>query len=282
MTPDGSLVALLLTAAVMHAAWNAVVKTGRNQLVTLMFLKLPNMAVASLSLLFLELPRPESWPYLLASTAIVTGYYLVLVKAYESNDLNFAYPLARGVAPVGVLCISALFAGEPMTGWSLGGVLIISAGVILLAFRSKPSRAGIFGVMAALGVGLFISLYTVVDGIGARLSGDPFGYTAVLNILAGLPLCILAIGRHGWRSVLDFRHQWLQWSCGGALMLGSYAIVVYALTRAPMATVAALRETGVIFAALIGAVILRESFPMRRIVAAAVVAAGIAVLSFRG
>ena len=275
------IVALVLASALMHATWNAVVKSGGDRLLTLLAIKIPNMIVAAAAMLVFDFPSAASWPYLLGSTLAVTGYYFCLLRAYHENDFNVAYPVARGFAPVLVLLLVLVLTSERITYGSATGVAVVSLGVCGLAYRSHMTQVDLNALLWAMSVGGFIAIYTVIDGLGARLSGDPIGYTAVLNVLAGVPVCVAAFSRHGVRAVRHLRHNFVTSAVGGTLMFAAYAIVVFALSRSPMAPVAALRESSVIFGALIGGLIFREPVAVRRIFSACVVAAGIGILMFQ-
>ena len=280
MTPafDVYVVALVLFSALLHATWNAVVKMGSDRLLALVVVKLPTTLVAAATLLVVDAPAPQSWPYLLGSTAVSSGYFYFLIKAYHAGDLSLAYPVARGTAPIVVLVLSFLLVGETPGTAGVAGVVIVSSGILWLCFRPGATPEHATRILWAGGVGLTIAGYTLLDGVGGRLSGSPIGYAAVLNIMTAIPLLVVAFARRGVGVLEVLRNDWLKGLAGGTMMFGAYAIVIYALTLAPMAVVAALRETGVIFAAAIGTILFREGFGARRIAAASTVAAGIAVL----
>ena len=278
MTLDPAIVALVLLSALMHAGWNAVVKMGNDRLLALLLVKGPTMLVAAATLAVVGMPAPAAWPYLLASTGISMGYYYFLVRAYHAGDLSVAYPVARGSAPIATLVLSFLIAGEQPTSAGTAGVLIVSAGIVVLGWQRGAGKGHAATVLWALAVGLTIAGYTISDGIGARASGNPIGYAAALNILTGIPLAAAAFALRRGAAIDALRHGWRKGLAGGVLMFGAYAIVIYALTLAPMAAIAALRETGVIFAAVIGTLALRERYGAKRIAASALVAAGIGVL----
>lgn len=280
MTPafDVYVVALVLFSALLHATWNAVVKMGSDRLLALVVVKLPTTLVAATTLLVVDAPAPQSWPYLLGSTAVTSGYFYFLIKAYHAGDLSLAYPVARGTAPIVVLVLSFLLVGETPGAAGVAGVVIVSSGILWLCFQPGATPEHATRILWAGGVGLTIAGYTLLDGVGGRLSGSPIGYAAVLNIMTAIPLLVVAFAKRGVGVLEVLRNDWLKGLAGGTMMFGAYAIVIYALTLAPMAVVAALRETGVIFAAVIGTILFREGFGARRIAAASTVAAGIAVL----
>ena len=278
MTLDPAIVALVLLAALMHAGWNAVVKMGNDRLLALLLIKAPTILVAVATLAVVGPPAPASWPYLLVSTGISIGYFYFLVRAYHAGDLSVAYPVARGSAPIATLILSFLIAGEQPSFASAAGVLIVSAGIVALGWQRGAVKGHAETMLWAMAVGLTIAGYTISDGIGARVSANPIGYAAALNILTGILIAVAAFALRRGAAIDALRHGWRKGLAGGMLMFGGYAIVIYALTLAPMASIAALRETGVIFAALIGTMALRERFGARRIAASILVAVGLAIL----
>lgn len=278
MTLESLPLALVLVSALMHAGWNLIGKLGSDRLVAMALMKAPNMLVAACVLAYAGLPARESWPFLLASAAVNCLYFYFLIKAYR-GDLSLAYPVARGLAPLLVLVLSAIAAREVPTATGLGGVLLISAGIFALAMRSGATRRHYATLLWAAGVALTIAAYTVIDGLGGRRSGNAIGYVAALNIFTGIAVCGTAVARRGTAVVSALRIHWKNGLLGGTLMLFAYMIVVHALTLAPMAQIAALRESSVIFAAILGVIFLREPFGARRIAASVVVAAGIAMLA---
>lgn len=278
MTFDPAIVSLVLLSAMMHAAWNAVVKMGSDRLLALLLVKGPTMIVAAGTVAVVGLPGEEAWPYLLGSAAVSMGYFYFLIRAYHTGDLSVAYPVARGTAPLATLVLSYLVAGEH-PGWGGAvGVLIVSLGIVALGWQRNAGAHHTATVFWAIAMGLTIAAYTILDGVGARAGGNPIGYAAVLNIMTGIPLVAIAVARRRGAALDALKRDWGKGLLGGVLMFGAYAIVVYALTVAPMAAIAALRETGVIFAALIGTFALRERYGAKRVAASAMVAAGIAVL----
>jgi len=281
MSLDALPLALVLLAALMHAGWNMIAKLGDDRLVAMALIKAPNILLSCAVLAFVGLPSAESWPYLLGSTVVNCLYFYFLIHAYRAGDLSLAYPVARGTAPVLVLALAAVAVGELPTPAAFAGVTLICFAILALGMqRHAPAKHE--ALLWAGGVGLCIALYTVIDGIGGRLSGTPVGYVAVLNVFTGVAICGTTACLRGRVFLQALRSNWMNGLLGGTMMLASYAIVVYALTLAPMAQVAALRETSVIFAALLGALLLREPFGAKRIVASIGVAAGIAILALGG
>jgi drug/metabolite transporter (DMT)-like permease len=278
MTLEPLPLALVLLAALMHAGWNLIAKVGEDRLVAMAIMKVPNMAVSLAIVAWAGLPAPESWPYLLASWVVNCTYFYFLINAYR-GDLSLAYPVARGLSPLIVLAISAVVAQEIPTPLGIAGVVLISLAIFALAFRRDATNLHKATLMWAGGVGLAIAIYTVIDGLGVRRGGNAMGYVATLSFLTGLVVCVVAYARRGRPVTAAVRRHWKHGLAGGTLMLLAYTIVVHAMTLAPMAQISALRESSVIFAAILGVILLKEPFGARRIVASTVVAAGIVLLA---
>lgn len=277
---DPSVAALVLLAALLHAGWNVLVKLSGDRLTVMALITGGAGVVSCAALPFLPAPHPAAWPYIAASVALHVGYNLFLLRAYRHGDLGQVYPIARGTAPLLVAALAPLVAGERLEPGALVAVLVISAGIIALAFRGGPPvRDDPRAVLYALGTAAFIATYTVVDGLGARLAGTPHGYTAWLFALDGVPLPALALWLRG-RAALGpaVRRHWPAGLGGGAMSLAAYWLVIWALTLGPMAPVAALREVSVVFAAVLATVLLKERFGLWRIAAATTVALGVVLL----
>jgi drug/metabolite transporter (DMT)-like permease len=228
---------------------------------------------------FLPVPEPEAWPWLAASLLLHFIYFMALVGAYATGDLSHAYPLMRGIAPLLVALFGVLLLDDGLTTAMWAGVLLISGGILLPFWLNPGDKTGLLKSSSfALANAVVIAAYTLVDGYGTRLSAHPLSYCLWLFLLDPLPILAIALARHGngvWRH---FKTRWAPCTVGGILTVAAYGIVLWAMTRAPIATVAALRETSVIFAALIGSVLLREGFGVPRIIGAVLVAGGIAAL----
>ena len=282
MTFEPFVLGLVLLAALMHAIWNTIVKTGGDGLSMFVLIKAPTMIIAALVLAVVGLPNAASIPYAIGSAAAFTGYCFLLIWAYRVGDLNFVYPVARGTAPLGVALLSALLLGEYLSGMGLGGILIISAGIAALAYHPQSLARHIPDLLRAVSVGLCIAIYTLFDGVGARISENVLGYTAIMNIFSGIPLIIVAFFMRGREMARFLRREWKVGILGGVMMFSGYAIVIYAMTLTQLTNVAALRETSVIFAAVIGTLILKEPLGAKRIFAAVVVAVGIILVALSG
>ncbi|GAB4391486.1 MAG: DMT family transporter [Kiloniellaceae bacterium] len=275
-------VALVLGAAVLHATWNAIVKGTRARALVLAAVAATNATVGLGLLIWAEPPDVASWPYIAASSVIHYGYYYFLALAYKWGDLSRVYPIARGSAPLLVAAGALVFAGEQLSALGWGGVVLVSAGISILAFFSKgPSLPDPRSTAAALATGLIIASYSVVDGIGVRLSGSPFGYMGwlfVTEVLVTLFLWVRLRPRFTRQERATLRVGYL----GGFCAVAAYGLVIYANTLAPLGMVSALRESSVIFAALFGVVIFRERPWISRLAAAATVGAGVLLLTLLG
>ena len=277
---SGEIVAIVLVAALAHASWNALAKSDDDRLVTLGAINAFRFLLCVPLVLALPIPARASWPYLVVSAILHIGYYAFLIRAYRFGDLSKVYPLARGLSPLVVAAGAFVLAGERLSPIALAGVGVACAGIASLSAGGAETRAGDHrrGVFFAAGAALFIAGYTVTDALGARLSDAAVSYVAWLGILNGLPLLLVAaiVRRGAFLRHLAARAG--KSAAGGALQLTAYGLVVWALVLAPMAAVSALRETGVLFAAIIGVKLLGEPLGKRRILAAALVAAGIMMM----
>jgi drug/metabolite transporter (DMT)-like permease len=272
------VIAIVIGAGAVHATWNAIAKYLDDRLAVFALIGVASTAGGGLLLAVTGLPRRAAIGFAVLSALIHVGYDLGLMNSYRLGAFNQVYPIARGTSPLVVAFGAYVLAGERLGAVPLAGVVILAAGLAGLAFSSGRLRAPeIPAVAAALLTGLTIAGYTLVDGLGVRRSGDPYAYAALLFLLMGPVFPVVAAFR---RPV-----SWLTGPAAGkgllagALSLVAYGTVLWAQTRAPLAEVAAIRETGVVFAALIGMAAFGERFGMRRLAAALVVAAGIVAIS---
>jgi len=273
----------VLAAGLLHAGWNALLKssTGGDVLLDTAAVVAGSSLCAFALLAFVPLPDPPAWPFIAASTAIHFGYYLTLVQAYRTGDLSFAYPLMRGSAPLIVTVLGSIFLRELPSVQMTAGILLISLGIVSIAFvqrggahRRHPAAAAYWAFANAA----IIAAYTLVDGAGARASGNALAYVCWLIAVEGVPFLVWVLARRRATAFSYLRASWRTGLGGGACSLLAYGIVLWAMTRAPIAAVAALRETSVLFAALMGSLWLKEGFGWRRVAGAASVVAGIAAL----
>ena len=273
----------VLAAGFLHAGWNALLKssTGGDVLLDTAAVVAGSSLCALALLAFVPFPDRTAWPFIAASTAIHFGYYLTLVQAYRIGDLSFAYPLMRGSAPLIVTVLGSIFLRELPSAQMTAGILLISLGIVSIAFvqrrgahRRHPAAAAYWAFANAA----IIAAYTLVDGAGARASGNALAYVCWLIAVEGIPFLVWVAMRRRATALSYLRASWRTGLGGGACSLLAYGIVLWAMTRAPIAAVAALRETSVLFAALIGSLWLKEGFGWRRVAGAASVVAGIAAL----
>jgi len=275
---DGFLIVAVLFAALLHAVWNALVKIGGDGLLTMFLFKVLSAPVAIVVLIFTGFPEIASMPYALGSSAVMLFYFIFLSHAYQNADFSLVYPIARGVAPPAVAALALVFADEALESSTIIGTAIVSVGILLLTYARRIDRSVMLGLASATGVGLTIAVYTLLDGIGARHSGNAIAYMAFLSLATLLPLGVIVLVRRRRDAVTQVFRNWRRGLIGGCIMYLAYGIVIYALTRAPMGMVSALRETSVIIAAVIGTWVMNDSFGLRRIVAACVVTIGVAVI----
>lgn len=270
----------VLGAGFLHALWNALLKSAAGDPMLDTALVVAGTTIVCVPLLpFVPFPAREAWPFALASMAIHFVYYLMLTGAYRRGDLSFAYPLMRGVAPLIVTILGVVFLDERLRPPMLAGIAMISLGILTIAWLAS-GRHTLAAAAYALGNAAVIALYTLVDGAGARTAGSAWSYAVWLMCLEGVPFIAWIFARRG-RPALDyFVLRWRRSVLAGAASFGAYAIALWAMTRAPVAVVAALREVSVVFAALMGALFLKESFGWRRLAGAVGVAAGVAALRF--
>ncbi|MFH8382434.1 EamA family transporter [Kitasatospora sp. NPDC018058] len=280
MSELGSAVPVaVLTAAVLHAVWNGLAHRIPDKLVGFTLINLTYTACALVLVAVNPLPAAAAWPYLLASTVVQTISTVLLLRAYQLGDFGQMYPIARGSAPLLVAVLSVTVLGQHLGAGELVGVVVISCGLIGLAFsQGIPGRAQLPALAAAAGTGVMIAGYTVLDGSGVRHAGTVGGYVAWLFLLQGPTLALVVWARRG-RTLLAGAGRVLPLGiAGGVLSLTAYGLVVWAQSRGSLATVAALRETSIVIAALIAAVVFRERLGRLRLTAALTVLGGIAVL----
>ena len=268
-----SVFAAVLLGAALHATWNAIVKGGTDPLLSTVFVAAGSGAVALLALPFLPLPAPASWPFIACSALVQVVYFALVAGTYRRADMSLAYPLMRGTAPVIVAAVGAVWLGERLSPGALAGIALVCSGVLgmALAARRRASRAGMALALANAGV---IATYTLIDGAGVRLSGAPVAYAMWLFLLNALPLVGWALVARGPALRRYARGNLRNGLIGGVGNLGSYGLALWAMTGAPVAVVAALRETSIVFAIAIAGLFLGERITGGRMAAAALIALG--------
>ena len=289
MTLTWPVVLAVLCGALLHASWNALIKSGNDKALDTALVHCLGAVVALPFALWVGPPPPTAWPFIAASLLIHIGYYIALVGAYQHGELGLTYPIMRGFAPMLVALASGVFIGEAPTPMAWLGIAGITLGVALVGL-AHPGEALHHrkALMFAFSNAAIIALYTVVDGRGVRASVvDDFGalrYVMTLFVLDGIAyptLVWLRRSSDGRREIVRYaRQRWPVAALGGSASIGSYAIALWAMTRAPVASVAALRETSVLFAALLGTLLLKERFGMQRAVGTGVIVAGVMALRF--
>jgi len=272
--------AAVLFAAVCHASWNALIKVALDPLSTTTLILCGATVFALAAIPFVPLPAAASWPYLVASSVIHLLYFGSLAEAYRTGDLGQVYPIARGAAPLMTAVAGTLIVGEHLSLLAWGGIVALALGVLMLSLKGGRDLAKLD--TRAVGFALFtavtICAYTVVDGVGARVSGHAISY--VLWGFVGICVCLVpyALYRNGRTLFSDAMRFWPRGLAGGALQVVSYMIVSRAMTLAPIAIIASLRETSVLFATLIAVVLLGEPFRAIRVAAAVLIVAGLVAI----
>ncbi|MGB1710813.1 MAG: hypothetical protein ACPHIV_07290 [Candidatus Puniceispirillaceae bacterium] len=276
MTYDIFIIVLL--AAMMHAAWNAIIKGAADRTVTFGLVATGHMLPALVIAPFVPLPPPETVPYIIISTIIHWGYYFFLNASYRFGDLSLVYPIARGATPLLVAGMALVWLGEALTplGWS--GLVCISVGVLILGRRCFDSDKPLLTVAMALATSGTIAAYSIVDGVGVRMAPEAISYIVWLFIAEGLVVLFIFARCHDRFRALT-RKQFAIGLGGGMLSALAYALALYAKTKAPIGMVSALRETSVIFAAMIGLFWFGEGSVRARLGAAILVFAGIVLLA---
>ncbi|WP_341976209.1 EamA family transporter [Microbacterium sp. LTA6] len=266
----------LLGSAVMHATWNAMAKAITDRLVSSSLIGCVYFVIGAIGVLVLPAPHAAAWPALIVSALLQTAYLILLTAVYSHLDLGVAYPFTRGLAVLGVTVLSVLVLGERLSTVQYAGVAIVITALFALTLgrRRRWPRSGL---LLAIAVGACVTAYSFVDGVGVRASGTPLGYAAWLFLLQGaaVPLCALALSRDRRRHLVALGENARIGIVSGILSLAAYTIVLWAQAEAPLALVSALRETGVIAAALIGILVFKERPGPIGIAAAVAATAGI-------
>lgn len=276
---DPLTVVLMLSAALLHASWHGLVKAGSDQVINLAGMGLVATVVALMALPFVAAPPAAIWPLFALSVLLHGGYKLFLARAYEFGDLVHAFPLARGIVPLSATVIAFVVFGQLPGAGQLAGIGCVSCGVLLLAARGIRGRLNGEIALAAFGAGTAVACYTVVDAYGTRLYGDWAGFTAWLIVLDSL--CFLGVtrylrGKGLWEAMVRERTRLV---VSGGLGVASFTVFLWALSRNPVGPVSALRETSVLFAMMIGALVYREHLTRLRLAAGVAIVAGIFIIA---
>ncbi len=269
----------VLLAALLHASWNLLVKLDLDRFLALLLISCL-MGVMGLGMLIaFPWPKPESYPYVIASGLLHTGYNMFLARSYRTGDLSQVYPIARGTAPLLTFIGAFALAGEAVTGIGAAGILLLVAGIWLTV---RPGAAAIrldgMTLFFALGTSGFIAAYTLVDGLGARLSGSASAYAGLLFVLDALFMIAVALATRGPGAFAKVLPSWKSGAMGAVLSAGAYWIVIWAMSLAPIAAVAALRETSILFVMLMSALFLKEKVTGLRLLGAGLIVLGAVAL----
>lgn len=265
----------VLGAAFLHAGWNALVKLGTSKLTSMLILTIVQGGMGLAIAATRAMPTGEVWWWLVASGVLHASYKLFLAFAYEHGDLSRVYPIARGAAPLMVLMVAGVFLSDPINALEYTGILVLGGGILLMArgvFASGESR---HLIPLALGSAVATAGYSLVDGLGARISGDPVAFVAWLFVFDAMLFMPMALFLRGRRIVYASPRAWGLGVAAAILSYGAYAIAVWAMTVAPIALVAALRETSILFAVLIGWIVFDERMDRSKALAATLIVGGV-------
>lgn len=280
---DSFVFAAVLFAAACHAGWNAAIKIGSDTVSATVLIAVGAGLIGIAVLPFVGLPLAAAWPWIAASVLVHLFYFIGLSEAYRVGDLGRVYPLARGSAPLMTAALSVPLVGEALgpAGWA--GILALASGIFLIAAPATRTQARLdaHATGFALFTAITICAYSLVDGIGARLAGSAKAYAACLFIANGIVLAAYAAIRLRGKALAAMAPYWASGLAGGALQFISYAIVIWAMTVAPIALVAALRETSVLFGAALAVVLLKEPLRPTRIAAAVIIVSGLLLIRLR-
>jgi drug/metabolite transporter (DMT)-like permease len=270
---------LVLLAALLHAGWNVLIKFNLDKFLSLFLLQVFMGLFGLIMLGFTGLPKETAWGYALVSGLVHTAYNLFLIRSYKTADLSVVYPLARGGAPLLTLLGALVFAGDYPVGLALLGTLCLLAGLMVVGLSGlRKAAIDKATLMFAGGTALFISIYTLIDGLGARVSGDAIAYSGLIFFLDGLFFLITGVAFRGvgiFKQVAPFAVQGAFSSAASCL---AYGLVIWAMTMAPIAAVAALRETSIVFALILSARFLKETLTIARVIGAVLIACGAILL----
>ncbi|ENO0609244.1 DMT family transporter [Yersinia enterocolitica] len=272
----------VLGAALLHASWNALVKFGTDRLVAISLMAIFSGVISLFGIFFVGLPSLNALPWLLLSVAFHSGYCLFLSKAYEQAEFGQIYPIARGVAPLLSALLSWLILSEIPRIMALFGAVILVSGVIMMTFdgRHGPNKLNLRAIIYALITAIFTACYTLSDGAGSRASIEPLSYIFWLFMSNGIAMFVLLWIMHRNRIFCEISQHWRHGIIGGAMQLLAYGIVIWAMKSTPIALVAALRETSVLFAMVISIWMLKEKPSILRLIASAIIMAGVAITKF--
>lgn len=268
----------MLLAAVLHAAWNAVIKIPGDALVRLTIVNFTGGILAMCLIPLAGTPDADAWPYIGASVAVHSLYYTALLAGYRTGDLSFVYPIARGVAPVLIATGGYFFVDEQLTQNAIIGLLIASIGIVSIGLIGQHPKHVIKPFFYALLTGFCIAAYSLIDGVGGRLSNNVFAYITWLFFLDALPITVATLWLRQGQMTTILKTSWKTGLLGGCFAFIAYGLVIWAMSKAPMSEVSAVRETSVVFATLIGVYFLGETLRWSRLIASLMVAGGVGLM----
>lgn len=270
----------VILAALLHAGWNVIVKSNADRLISLTVLQTFMAVMGATMVLGFGFPGHHVWPWALASGVLHLGYNLFLVRAYRHADLSVVYPIARGAAPLMTLLGSFLLTQDAVSIWMTVAIVVLVVGLMLTGLGQQSPGGDPHALYYALGTACWIAAYTLVDGLGARASGNALGFAGVIFVFDGVLILAAAISMRGRSLVYGFAKNWKSGLVGGAASCTAYAIAVWAMTQAPIASVAALRETSIVFVLFLSARILKEKLGWQRILGGIMIVGGASLLRF--
>ncbi len=271
----------VLAAAVMHASWNVLVKLRLDRFLSLCLIQ-TLMGVVGIGMLALfPWPSAASIPYAVTSGLLHLGYFLFLARSYRTGDLSQVYPIARGAAPLLTLAITATFLHEEINLMGGAGVAVLVMGIWAVSLMGQRGlRLDGLTLFFAIGTSVFVAAYTIVDGMGGRISGNPSGYAGMVFVFDAVFLSIAALAMRGPGIVRQVAPYWKTGIVGAVLSVGAYWIAIWAMTKAPIASVAALRETSILVVMLLSMRVLKETVTLSRLGGAVLIVIGAALIRF--
>ena len=266
---------VVLSAALLHAAWNAIVKSATDKFLGTIVVTGSAALISAAVLPLLAVPARASWPYAVVSALFQIVYFVLVSRAYQVADMSQTYPLMRGTAPLLVAIWTVFQMGESLTPIAWLGVIAVCLGIFGIAAGAGIDRRGVY---LALLNAVVIAGYTLIDGTGVRLSRAPAAYTLWVFFLTGLPLTVWTVVTEKLTFIRYAARYWRFGVAGGVATTVSYGLALWAMTLAPIAIIAALRETSILFAVVIAGLVLKEPLGLRRIIAACIIAGGAVAL----
>ena len=277
------IILIVLFAAILHASWNAMLKVQGDRFVVITLMASFSALIGLPFVIYYGLPSPEIWPYIAASGVIHFIYKMLLISAYKHGDFGQVYPIARGGAPLLLLVATLWFLADiELTSWEIIGSLTVSIGLLLLIFNNgiKVIMANSKGIIFAIGAAVSIASYTYVDSMGARINGSALHYMALFSIVDGLPIFLYMLYKRKGNILPTIQSNYKNGLIVAGLSFISYGLFLWAATQAPIALIASVRETSVIFAAIIGVIFLKEKFGFWKTLATFTVLAGLILMRF--